>query len=226
MARLTTVFAFLLSFASTLHAEQYWVAYEGNDFPENEGWTRNTREGGAARTLDGESLILDSRASVSITDWYSLRRAVDPGSSEHFVMQWRLRIDESYPLVDPTVGLFSDASRGIGFEFDENNLRSVFEAGVTVTFTPGVFHSFELRSDNMLTYELRIDDVSVMNGVFVDVFTASEVAWGDGVYGGSSLTEWDYFRFGVVPEPQVWLSTLFGLLLIPRMVRGRNKGFQ
>ena len=39
--RSATILAVLLGVAAgAAWAEPYWIAYEGNDFPENEGWVR------------------------------------------------------------------------------------------------------------------------------------------------------------------------------------------
>ena len=42
-------------------AEPFWIAYEGNDYPEHEGWERVTIGGAAQRQLDDGGLILDTR---------------------------------------------------------------------------------------------------------------------------------------------------------------------
>ena len=56
------MFGLLLSYAcaDAANAEQCWIAYEGNDFPENEGWRRiYGNEDGYAGNL---CLTLRSRA--------------------------------------------------------------------------------------------------------------------------------------------------------------------
>ena len=55
------IFAAALSCAaaSPALAEQYWIAYEGDDFPENEGWTRTISAGGAERWIEDGALVLD-----------------------------------------------------------------------------------------------------------------------------------------------------------------------
>jgi hypothetical protein len=48
---------------SSAAADQFWYTYEGNDYPEVEGpWIRYTRAGGAQRSLQDGSLVLDSLA--------------------------------------------------------------------------------------------------------------------------------------------------------------------
>jgi hypothetical protein len=71
---------------------------------------------------------------------------------------------------------------------------------MSATFEPGVFHRFELRSWDMRSFELSIDDTLALAGDLVHVITASKVTWGDGAVGSASLSHWDYYRFGVVPE--------------------------
>src|SRR5262245_48195747 len=188
--------AFMLAIAA--RAEEYWVAYEGNDFPVNEGWTRFSSGGGAVRSFENDALVLDARQGQDVTDWYAWRRDVDPGPAEEFVAQWRVLIEQSDPRVGLTVVVFSDESWALGLELDESHLESVFESDVAAPFAPGVFHTFELRSNDMHSYSLTIDNSSVLNGQFVQVLTSSEVSWGDGIVGGQSLSTWDYFRFGVI----------------------------
>lgn len=230
MARLTFVFASLLALASTLQADQYWIAYEGNDFPENEGWTHRfgnedgPSAGGAVRSIANGALLIDSTRNVSIYDFVSMNRRIDPDPGELFAMTWRLRIDACFPLVDPGVTVFSDESWAVGFEFDQTSLRSVFESGLSVEFTPGLYHAFELRSADMRSYSLYVDGVQAVQGNFVQVFTTSEVAWGDAIQGGSSVTSWEYFRFGVVPEPEaVVQAVLVGLGVLSQMRTIRYK---
>ena len=49
-------------------AEPYWIAYEGNDFPENEGWERYVTGPPAVRWLEDGSLFVDSRADTHTAD--------------------------------------------------------------------------------------------------------------------------------------------------------------
>ncbi|MCA9245420.1 MAG: hypothetical protein KDA32_15810, partial [Phycisphaerales bacterium] len=58
--------------ASPAAAEPYRIAYEGNDFPEDEGWHRVTTGGGAERTLEDGVLTLDGLASIETNDVYSM----------------------------------------------------------------------------------------------------------------------------------------------------------
>lgn len=55
----------LLTLAGTCAAmgDEYWIAYEGNDYPENEGWVRWASEPPAKRWIENGSLFIDTRAT-------------------------------------------------------------------------------------------------------------------------------------------------------------------
>jgi hypothetical protein len=207
-------------------ASPYWIAYEGNDFPENEGWRRVTFAGGAQRHLDDGLFVIDSRQSISIADFYEMRRdgKLDPEPGETFLMQWRMRIREVNGFTDPTIGVFADTSFAVFFEFSAEQIISPLE-NVSLPLASGVFHSFDFRSGDMLNYDLYIDESLAFEGVFVDVVTTSLMGWGDGVQGSSSLVDWDYVRFGVIPEPNsalVWLAAGLVLLRWKRRIQMRQ----
>ena len=216
----TTVLALAVSVG---RADPYWIAYEGNEFPENEGWTRITGPlGGAQRFIENGALVLDSRASTSIVDFYrrEMNGQLDPDPGELFIMQWRLKIDEVVGLYDVVAGVFFDENWAAAFQLNEDTIFSTFEAGVSASFQPGVFHDFELRSADMRSYELYIDNVLAIQGSFWLSLQGSRVGWGDGVQGAASLSRWDYVRFGVVPEPGAVLLMSF---LGPWLIRAQRR---
>jgi hypothetical protein len=206
----------------TAGAEPYWIAYEGDDFPENRGWTRvfgdenGPLQGGAEREIENGIFRLDGLRSDQIFDFYEIARSLDPDAGEVFVMRWRVRVVEVVGSrgFDPAVVVFSDHRRGVAFEFGENEVSSLFESQVKATFEPGLFHSFEFRSAHMLDYELYVDGHFASAGSFVDVASMSRVNWGDSTQGAASLSEWDYVRFGVVPEPEGLALFIVACLLV------------
>lgn len=94
MTRIVCFALGLLLAVSVARGEPYWVSYDGNDFPENEGWTRSTSAGGAERWIEDGEFVLDGRDDISIGDSYSMRRSIDPESGELFIMRLRLKVDE------------------------------------------------------------------------------------------------------------------------------------
>gem|GEM_PF-2085729 len=217
---LLPVFVCILAVSAT--ADPYWCAYEGNDLPENEGWTRywGNRDGeyqgdGSIRTIEDGVLRMDSLHDPWIWDWASIERPgeTDPEAGETFIMEWRLNVVEVEGLVDPGVSLASDDGWRVGFAYHTDHIWCFFEDEVTIPILPGVFHSYRFLSQDMRTYELYIDEVLVHDGSFWEGLTQGRVAWGDLTKPAVGLAEWDYIRFGVVPEPQS-ISILFTMTTI------------
>jgi hypothetical protein len=201
-------------------AAPYWITYEGNDFPENEGWTRywgnwdGPYEGdGAIRTVENGVLTMDSLFDTGVYDFAYVERPgqVDPGPGETFVMEWRVLVEQTVgePYFDAEISLGSDDAWLLGFGMYPNAVVSSFE-DVTVPVQPGVFHEYRAISADMRTYGLYIDGQLALVGDFWEGLTHSRVVWGDGVQGVASRSRWDYFRVGVVPEPT---SSLLFLML-------------
>lgn len=213
--RRATLLLFVLSalgaWSSTAGAEPYWYAYEGDDLPENQGWTRNwgnwsgSHQGdGAIRTVENGILTMDSLFDAGVYDYAFMERPnqMDPDPGETFVMEWRLKVDAVAGVwTDPGVSLGSDTAGRVGFGFYYDHLDSSFETNVSASFTPGIFHEYRFLSHDMLSYQLFIDGELAIEGEFWQGLTESYIAWGDGVQGTASRSHWDYFRFGVVPEP-------------------------
>ena len=202
----------LLAFGSVLtQAEQYWITYEGNDLPENEGWQRNwgnddgAHEGeGAIRTLEDGILTMDSMYDLRVYDYacHYLYGEVDPNPGELFVAEWRVMVDETIgDGYDAKVGISSDDDWQLGIALFPDHIISKFEDDVEIPIEPGVFHEYRILSWNMLTYDLYIDGDLAHQGTFWHGSLASKFGWGDCVSGAASLAHWDYVRFGVVPEP-------------------------
>lgn len=215
---------------SAAGAEPYWIAYEGDDFPENEGWERVfsdpngvVGQGGAIRTLENGALVLDSRESVMIVDFCNWSQPINPEPGERFVMRWRVCPDEVSSDVpwDSVAGVFSDAYTAAAFQIGEDRIRSTFEPGKEAAFLPHVFHTFEFISLDMISYELYIDGTMQVSGMFEPAFEASRVGWGDGIQGASSLTTWDRFEFGVIPESRPGIAILVIAAAARRSFRNR-----
>lgn len=197
--------------AGAAQGEPYWFAYEGNDLPENEGWVRYATNPPAQRWLEDGSLFIDSRGSVPIVENYTVyfQGGLDPEPGEMFVMRWRLKVHEATPWEDPGVYVTSDDRYSVVFLFGGDYLLSLYEPSVYLPFKPGLFHDFELRSDDMRSYELYLDGGLALKGVFFHSSFSTCAGWGD-VVSSWSVAQWDYFRFGVVPEPGTLMLMFFG----------------
>jgi hypothetical protein len=214
MIRIVCIIPLIVIVASAATADQYWIAYEGDGWPEDEGWWHIWGDEQAHRWIEDGALVIDSLHDIGIADFYEMHMngQLDPEPGETFVLQWRLLVQQVVGFRDPGLGVFSDEMWAVGFEFDEGSILSVFEYGVAAKFEPGIFHRFELRSGDMRHYDLWIDGEPAMSGDFWHALSRSTVGWGDFVQGSASLSRWDYVRFGVVPEPEsatlLWLGVL------------------
>ena len=222
--RLGAVAVLLLLATGTGLADQYWVAYEANDYPEDVGWQRYWSGQPAERSLEDGCLVLDM-LTPGMAEWYRwYRDEMDPGPGESFVMRWRLRVDEVNGYSGPLVMAVSDDHSVAGFKFHENMVRDAYHGGVEAYFEPGIYHEFELRSNDMVNYELYIDDqLALQHHFLANTSLASRASWGHAVTGITSLTRWDYVRFGVVPEPSVGTGLLTAVALSRRPRRRGHK---
>ncbi len=208
----------LCAFTASATAEPYWYAYEGNDFPENEAWERHTTDPPVQRWLEDGSFFIDSRGIVGSNDNYTIYfdEGLDPEPGETFIMSWRLNVHEAVPnREDPGVYVISDDLWTVTFLFDEDSLQSFYEPTVDVELEPHVYHEYEMRSSDMRSYELYIDGDLAIEGVFFEGFFSPRVGFGD-ITSNTSLAAWDYFRFGVIPEPGAWLMAAITLPLLGR----------
>jgi hypothetical protein len=221
-----SLICFVALASAAANAEPYWVTYDGNDFPENEGWKHTPGEPPALRWIEDGLLVIDSRANLHTTDGNSapLPNSMDPQAGETFVARLRLRILEAAPYDDPGIYISSDNQFAIGFVFGMNCVTSMFEGDRTAEFSPGEFHTFELRSCDMISYTLLIDDGLAFEGESFESFSPTQVGFGDLVHGGASLAQWDYFEFGVVPEPHSLSLLLSSFLLAATAKRRARRG--
>ncbi len=214
MRRLATLGILLCNLTGAARAEQFWVAWEGNDFPENEGWERvHYGDDGppAIRSLSNGVMTLDGLASTRIVDAYRMYRPINPQAGEEFVIHWRLQIDEvgnqNYPY-DPGLSIYSDDGWDVLLVMGVDEVHSVLEQA-DFGFEAGVFHDWTFRTKDMRSYTLSVDRSVVYTGVFTQSGPVEwRLSWGDIVAGSNSLSDWDYFRFGIVPEPTSCISLL------------------
>jgi hypothetical protein len=212
----TILFACAGLSAIAARAEPYWVSYEGNKYPENEGWRRMSFEPLADRYLENGSLVIDASQSGATNEWYEQYPAVvAPEAGEMFIMQWRLTV-EMYTTSwgGATVCVFSDDRWALGFDMNNDTVHSAFDPGRLAHYEPGVYHEFEVRTSDMRWYALYIDGNFAFEGPFWESLLSNKIGWGKSTSGIRSITRWDYFRYGVVPEPNtvVLLGTIAGVL--------------
>jgi hypothetical protein len=201
----------------------YWITYEGNDFPENEGWERVTYYGEANRWIEDGALVIDSLHDRHIEDLARMQRWMDPDPGELFVAEWRLLVDEGSTGYDAGVAICRSFMPGhvhFGFSPDE---AWVGLDNLAFDVEPGVYHTYRFESQNMVDYAFFIDDQLVQHGVFHDAASnQSKIVFGDLANGSASRSHWDYLRFGAIPEPSALVLALT-LLCASSRVQGRRQ---
>lgn len=200
---LLSVVTALGGLVGTAGADEYWITYEGNDFPENEGWTREINAaGGANRWIEDGALVIDSLHNAAIIDDYFIEGISDPGPAELFVAEWRVLLEETLFWYDAGVTIARSAVPGhVFFVYDVDEIL-VWREWELIPIAPGEWHTYRIETVDMVEYTLSIDGEGVFTGLFEDQsLLQSFILWGDTMNGAASLTRWDYVRFGVVPEP-------------------------
>jgi hypothetical protein len=224
MRKFTALVGVGVALAASARADLYWVSYEASGtFPEQEGWQRTTYAGGDERSFQDGALVLDGLASVDISDFYKMARETLPGPGETFRAEWRLCVDQvtgSFPF-DPGICITSDWRAALTLVYGSASIYSLGEA-VYIPFAPGAFHDYVLTSADLQTYALYIDGQLAHAGQFAPSGWESGLEWGDYGQGIASLSEWDYVRFGVVPEPSASLILGSAALALTWQGRGRE----
>jgi len=203
-------------------ADEYWIAYEADDFPENDGWRRHfgnedgPYQGGAERWIEDGVFVLDSLRHDQIYDFYDIERPIDPGPGELFVAEWCVSVKESIPEYDLGVSIARDEPPGdVLFRLREDEVY-IWTEGVSISLGQPGFHTYRLESWDMESYSLVIDEAVMYYGMFdPETFSRSRVAFGDGTQGARSLSHWDHLRFGVVPEPHSLTCSILAALVLP-----------
>ncbi len=208
---------------SVASSDQFWVAWEGDTFPEDSGWTRYTRAGGDQRTLADGTMTLDGMGNPETVDEALYYTQVLPGLGEWFQADWRLRVDQVSGISDPLLAVGAGDRGIVILEFAESRLSSLLE-GTSADFDPGEFHAYSLVSPDLASYALYIDGGLALSGVFIAPAPLTGICWGDGSSSASSVSTWDYVRFGIVPEPSAAFAlALAGATMLRKMGPTKEK---
>jgi hypothetical protein len=212
MLRFLLTLSFSIVASVLCRAEPFWIAWGGTNYPEENGWQRAVYGGGARRSLDDGGLVLDAGDVSGIIDEYSMSRAQDPGPAEVFSIEWRLCVDEA-EYQDAVVAVSSYGKGVVDLALAREAVHSILEH-IWIPVGAGLVHQYVLSSSDLITYVLAIDGQVVHTGQFVGLMCDSIVTWGDTFYGASSVSHWDYVRFGIVPEPSAVLVCRLAALTV------------
>lgn len=209
----------ILTSAFSAVATPWQIGYEGDDFPENQGWTRMAGPqaaeppGDYREIVDGQYLLLDSRREgfEGAYDHYILQsmQPFDPAPGEHLFAEWRTGSDATmfFPsLADTEISIRGAAGYGVGIALAADRVADsapfLANGGQVYYISPGVMHEYRVTSYDMSTYALYVDGILAFEGPFtVQGGFPHSVDFGDASGNVSSVSYWDYVRFGVAPEP-------------------------
>jgi hypothetical protein len=228
-------FAALISLAlvASGSAEEYLVEYDPSAglFPEQEGWQRvwGDEQGpyhgsGADRSFEDGALVLDTLYDPGVVEFYSRSGLpTGPEAGEMFFAEWRVRVEDLVGSYAFSTAIFSEYHTAVAFDFTTDSMYVTTDPSVGASFAPGVFHTFTLRSSDMVTYQVEIDGAAAFWGSFHYSSSMPKVNWGEGVSGYASRCAWEYYRFGCVPEPGAAAMLLIALACVGRVriARGR-----
>lgn len=215
MPRMTaSLLAFALAFttASIARADLFWVAYEADNLPEQSGWTRVFESPGGIRSASAGIFVLNTISRPAVYD-FNFRQAtaiLDPG--EELAFEWRVRVTGSIHDTFIQVGRGA-VYGGIGPSIGPDTVQ--ISDTVSLPIASGVFHSYRLVTSDMRNFRLWIDGSLAWTYAPVTLYQPNiNVLFGDWTGFAtsiSSVSEWDYFRFGVVPIPA---PTSIGMLVV------------
>jgi len=218
---------------SQASAEPFVLRYDpGYMFPEQEGWERHTHdpEGLLSREVDGTVLRLDTSGSLSMPDFYYADcPGLDPTLGEELRVAWRMRTLETQPdYLWSDVGItVSGLSSGyavitVGPDYVSQEYGQGGLPEHVYYFTAGAMHQFEVRTQDMATFSLYVDETLAFASNFDRPAETGpfRVYFGDAVSGRRSVSEWDYVQVAGVPEPAGLCAAAVALLVVLQVRKG------
>jgi len=196
------------------------ITYNGDVFPESVGWER-------VGTFDADRSLVDGQLVIDVDlgvwdplpggeqDFY--KRSIAEFAGEPFFLEWRCVTNAPNTEIGGVGGSAINAwGTGVANHFTITGdrvrlIRDNFLPIVFVDIDPAVSHTYRLEYYRDESYFWYIDGEIVDSGVPEGDFPNpnSRIIWGSSMWQTPSTNQWDYIRYGVIPEP----GTL--LLLIP-----------
>jgi hypothetical protein len=214
-----------------VRADEFYLHYDGNDFPENEGWNRFATDPPVVRSLWEGRLGLNAYGDISTAEYYStdphsfsvcdgefLRvawrmvttRTGTGGATPSDVSIWVANEEQAAAVIWITPWFVSDG--------DYCNYEHI------VPIAPREFHTYELLSHDLRSYDLFIDETLAFQSSFREWYPFPNwVAWGDTVIGMASVSSWDYVTVQVVPEPHSAVTLTAAGLVAVFIARSRRR---
>ncbi|HPD32660.1 MAG TPA: PEP-CTERM sorting domain-containing protein [Phycisphaerae bacterium] len=211
-------------FAATASLEAAYIIYEGDVFPENDGWIPGGSQEDPAvytRSLANGVFRIDATPLGGATVFY--RKDVEL-TTDTVAIEWRARTsnDDGYSYQDLLIG-GEDLTSDISISWRSSNAvislaRDVGGLDRTVVGTPlltSEFHTFRIESFGAL-FSVYIDgELQVSDTLQAPTGTNlwTQFGFGKDWYYVPTAAEWDYIRIDEVPEPSALLVLVIGLFM-------------
>jgi hypothetical protein len=199
------------------------VSYEGYGLPEEMGFTRVTQYDPERWTEEGffyqQIDVGGGTGQPYDGDYDDYRWPLSSYVGAPFFAEWRVETNAPDSEVDwHNGGAFVVAyGGGVNYHFNmaaglARILRGYPYPTQYFEIEPGVPHTYRLEVYGGDYFELRIDGAIMDAGEPEDVFPTptAEIFFGARYYQSEHTTQWDYVRFGTIPEPATGLLLLAG----------------
>lgn len=195
------------------------ITFEGDSFPETSGWTRSVFLT-PQRTLEN-GILIQYFDSVGDHDFY--RRFLSAFSaSTNFFAEWRVQSDAPSTLLDSfqiPAGFVLSGNTGVTYHFRFTDSLGLFTRSDNSLFffplEPHMFHTYRVELLENDSYRFLIDGRLVDSGEQSGPYPTlmSEIIWGGRFYEPNQTIQWDYIRYGTIPEPATATLHLIGTTL-------------
>ena len=195
-------------------------AYEGDAFPETQGWAR-------VGTLDAQRSLEDGWFVHFVGDAGQLdayQQSLSGFAGEQaFFIEWRMETNAPSSLLDSSATPVVLSASGGGpslyhFTITDQRAQLLRDTNIPLVFAnivAGIPHSYRLELFGDQLYSWYVDGVLIDAGIPESAYPAgdSRLIWGTRHF-VDTTTRWDYIRFGTIPEPATALLLLFGGVLL------------
>ena len=225
------VHAVLLAIPAAVNAGV--ISFEGDVFPEDFGFTR-------AGTFDAERWLDDGWFfhHVELGEWAPppmgeqdfYNHALSAFVQSAFFIEWRMMSDapNSEVFWQNGASLMVLVGGPVRYHFNVGSglariVRGVQYPVLYFDIEPGIPHTYRLEVYAGDYFEFTIDGAVMDSGLPEDAFPTPDalMSFGSQFYMDESTSQWDYVRFGTIPEPATGMCVLLGAVALVARRRSR-----
>lgn len=205
----------------TVRADDVLLRYEGNAFPEASGWTREPF-GNPTRAIDQGEFV---QFFDEPTDQDFYRRSLNEFvGTQSFFAEWRMQSSAPASLLGQSQIPTAFVLGGSGAAFyhvivADSRVQFLRDTNIPLVFVdidPSLPHTYRIELLGDLSYTFLIDGQVVDRGIPEGLYPYQDarIVWGARFYEPGQTVEWDYIRYGMIPEPGTISLLIFGIAAI------------